>query len=177
MQCNIEKLFHFFFTSVVCVDKPTDLSVCLSSYPSPFFRRKLSTNKTGKLFFFLFFYILFVVFLMKYNFGKKSLKMQNTKKKIAKKYLKKVTQSYHTSHNTKLKGTWEESYFAGTCTSAKMHMLKCLCSDETCLSVCISTSYERSPFLQLRDPFLQLDKGVERRVRIHWRRPISRHSG
>lgn len=102
VQCNIEKLFHFFFTSVVCVDKPTDLSVCLSSYPSPFFRRKLSTNKTGKLFFFSFFYILFVVFLMKYNFGKKSLKMQNTKKKITKKYLKKsyTILSYLTQHKT-----------------------------------------------------------------------------
>lgn len=84
VQCNIEKLFHFFFTSVVCVDKPTDLSVCLSSCPSPFIRRKLSTNKTGKLFFFLYFVCLF---LMKYNFGKKSLKMQNTKK--YKKILKK----------------------------------------------------------------------------------------
>lgn len=31
--------------------------------------------------------------------------------------LKKKKQSCHTSHNTKLKGTWEESYFAGTCES------------------------------------------------------------
>lgn len=34
----------------------------------------------------------------------------------------KLKQSCHTSHNTKLKGTWEESYFAGTCESSEMHI-------------------------------------------------------
>lgn len=48
---------------------------------------------------------------------------QKLKKKTTKKNLKKkMKQSRHTSHNTKLKGTWEESYFAGTCESSEMHI-------------------------------------------------------
>lgn len=44
-----------------------------------------------------------------------------TQKKEGKKK-EKLKQSCHTSHNTTLKGTWEESYFAGTCESSEMHI-------------------------------------------------------
>lgn len=62
---------------------------------------------------------------MKYNFGeKKKLNRKNnaTETENTKKKKKKLKQSCHTSHNTKLKGTWEESYFAGTCESSEMHI-------------------------------------------------------
>lgn len=37
--------------------------------------------------------------------------------------MEKLKQSHHTSHDTKLKGTWEGgSYFAGTCESTEMHI-------------------------------------------------------
>lgn len=52
--------------------------------------------------------------------GKKTTK--KTKRKVKKKKKNKLKQSCHTSHNTKLKGTWEESYFAGTCESSEMHI-------------------------------------------------------
>lgn len=65
---------------------------------------------------------------MKYNFGEKKKHKQEKEYKRNWKYKKKKkteteTQSCHTSHNTKLKGTWEESYFAGTCESSEMHIL------------------------------------------------------
>lgn len=47
------------------------------------------------------------------------LKIQKKKRKKKK---KKKKQSRHTSHNTKLKGTWEESYSAGTFESSEMHI-------------------------------------------------------
>lgn len=57
---------------------------------------------------------------MKYNFGKKTQTGKIMQQKL--KIQKKTKQSCHTSHNTKLKGTWEESYFAGTCESSEMHI-------------------------------------------------------
>lgn len=44
-------------------------------------------------------------------------KCKNKKKK------EKLKQSHHTSHDTKLKRTWEGGlYFAGTCESSEMHI-------------------------------------------------------
>lgn len=119
VQCNIEKLFHFFFTSVVCVDKPTDLSVCLSSCPSPFIRRKLSTNKTGNFSFFIF----CLSFFNEIQLWKEKFKNAKHKKKnYTKKYFKKKLHNLIIPHtNTKLKGTWEESYL-----QAHVQVQKCI---------------------------------------------------
>lgn len=50
--------------------------------------------------------------------------MQQKLKILKKKKEKEKKQSCHTSHNTKLKGTWEESYFTGTCESSEISIYR-----------------------------------------------------
>lgn len=119
VQCNIENtsFSHLYF---VLISQPICLSVCLSSCPSPFIRRNLQPTKQEIFLFYILFLFLWNTTLReKKNLNRKNneTETENTKKKRRKK--EKLKQSCHTSHNTKLKGTWEES---GTCESSKMHI-------------------------------------------------------
>lgn len=102
--------------------------LCICPIVRPFYQEEFTTKQKQE--YFLFIYILFP-FFMKEDFGEK--KSQTGKiMQPKKKYIYYETQSSHTSHNTKLKWTWEEWWFTGACGSAQKDM--CLwpvriCSD------------------------------------------------